>query len=61
MNNFSGRFASWCRIVAFAQNVLTADYGVVAEVLGHGGTATVHEITGSSHNTITNGMKEADT
>lgn len=36
-------------------------YGVAAEVLGHGGTATVHEITGASRNTITNGMKEADT
>ena len=35
-------------------------YGVAAEVLGHGGTATVHEITGASRNTITNGIKEAD-
>ena len=35
-------------------------YGVAAEVLGHGGTATVHEITGASRNTITNGIKDAD-
>ena len=35
-------------------------YGVAAEVLGHGGTATVHEITGASRNTITNGIKEVD-
>ena len=35
-------------------------YGVAAEVLGHGGTATVHEITGASRNTITSGIKEAN-
>lgn len=35
-------------------------YGVAAEVLGHGGTATVHEITGASRSIITNGIKEAD-
>lgn len=31
-------------------------YGIAVEVLGHVGTATVHEITGTSRNTITNGI-----
>lgn len=35
-------------------------YGIASEVLGHGGTAAVHEMTGASRNTITNGIKEAD-
>ena len=35
-------------------------YGIASEVLGHGGTAAVHEMTGASRNTITSGIKEAD-
>lgn len=35
-------------------------YGIASEVLGHGGTAAVHEMAGASRNTITNGIKEAD-
>lgn len=36
-------------------------YGVASKVLGYGGTAAVHEMTGAARNTIVNGRKDADT
>ena len=35
-------------------------YGVSSKVLGYGGTAAVHEMTGAARNTIVSGKKQAD-
>ena len=35
-------------------------YGVSSKVLGYGGTAAVHEMTGAARNTIVSGKKESE-
>lgn len=35
-------------------------YGITSKVMGYGGTAAVHEMTGASRNTITSGKKQAE-
>ncbi len=35
-------------------------YGITSKVLGYGGTAAVHEMTGAARNTIVSGKREAE-
>ena len=36
-------------------------FGIASKILGYGGTAAVHEMTGAARNTITSGKKDSET